>query len=242
MLKAAALVIGNEILAGKIQESNTYGLARVLRDKGAALERIVVVPDVLDVIASEIRDLSSRFDHVFTSGGIGPTHDDVTMAAIASAFDVDVVSDPYIESLLREHYGDAFHDNHLLLARVPKGSRRLTIARSPWPVTVCRNVWILPGVPEIYSMKLEIIREHLEEGAPFVTRAIYTKLDEAELKPSLDAVVASHPGVDIGSYPKFQNPRYETKVTFDAKQRDIVEAAVEDFCRRLPAGEPQWTE
>lgn len=242
MITAAALVIGNEILSGKIRETNTYELATTLREIGVVLARIVVAPDELDRIAEEIRDLSSRYDHVFTSGGIGPTHDDVTIAGIARAFGVGTTRDPSLESLLRSHYGDALTDNHLLLARVPEGSRSLVIASSPWPLTVCRNVWILPGVPEIFKMKLAIVREHLDGGRAFHTRAAYSRLDEAALKDILDAVVARHPDVEVGSYPRFQDPRYETKVTFDARDELAAERALEDFTARLPDGEPLWTD
>lgn len=242
MQTAAALIIGNEILGGKIQEGNVYALACLLRRRGVELARILVVPDDLSTIAEELLALSERFDHIFTSGGVGPTHDDVTMAAIAHAFGVNVVREPRLENLLRDHYGQAVTENHLLLANVPDGASQLYIDRSPWPVTVFRNVWILPGVPEIFQMKLDIVAEHLKGDVPFVSRAVFTKLDEANLKPILDSTVASHPNVDIGSYPRWQDPTYETKVTFDGKDRDAVERAFEDFQRKLPDGEPQWTE
>ena len=242
MQTAAALIIGNEILSGKIQESNVNALARLLRSLGVELARILVVPDDVPTIAEEVLLLSERFDYVFTSGGVGPTHDDVTMAAIASAFGVDVVREPRLERLLRDHYGPAVTDNHLLLANVPEGAEQLYIDRSAWPLTVFRNVWILPGVPEIFQMKLDIVAEHLKGDVPFVSRAVFTKLDEARLKPILDSTVAEHANVDIGSYPRWQDPTYETKVTFDGKERDAVERAFEDFQRKLPDGEPQWTE
>jgi len=239
---AAALIIGNEILGGKIREANVFELARVLRRSGVELQRVLVIPDVEEMIAEEVLDLSGRFDHVFTSGGVGPTHDDVTMAGIASAFGVEVVREPRLEKLLREHYRDAITENHLLLANVPAGAKQLYIERSPWPVTRFRNVWILPGIPEIFRLKLEIVASHLEGQPPFVSRAVFTKLDEGLLKPMLDAVVARHPNVDVGSYPRWRDPRYETKVTFDGIDRDAVERAFEDFQKQLPDGEPQWTE
>ena len=242
METAAALIIGNEILGGKIQETNVLELACVLRRRGVELGRVVVVPDVVDTIATEVRSLSERFDNVFTSGGVGPTHDDVTMISIASAFGVGVVRDPKLEKLLREYYGDALDDNHLLLANVPVGAEQLCIDRSPWPLTKFKNVWILPGIPEVFRMKLDIVAEHLSGGAPFVSRAVFTKLDEAMLKPMLDTTVDAHPDVDIGSYPRWQDPKYETKVTFDGRDGDAVTSALEDFLSKLPDGEPQWTE
>ena len=242
MQTAAALIIGNEILGGKIQETNVYALARLLRGLGVELARVLVVPDDVSTIAEELLALSERFDHIFTSGGVGPTHDDVTMAAIARAFGVNVVREPRLEKFLRNHYGQTITENHLLLANVPEGAEQLYIDGSRWPLTVFRNVWILLGVPEVFQMKLDIIAEHLKGDVPFVSRAVFTKLDEARLKPILDSTVAEHPNVDIGSYPRWQDPTYETKVTFDGKDRDAVERAFEDFQRKLPDGEPQWTE
>ena len=242
MQTAAALIIGNEILGGKIKESNVFELAVVLRRLGIELARVLVVPDDIETIATELSDLSERFDHVFTSGGVGPTHDDVTMAAIARAFAVDVVREPRMEKLLREHYGAGITENHLLLANVPDGAEQYYIDRSPWPLTVYRNVWILPGIPEVFQMKLDIVAEHLKGDDPFVSRAVFTKLDEAMLKPILDETVAGHPGVDMGSYPRWQDPTYETKVTFDGQNESAVERALEDFLKKLPDGEPQWTE
>lgn len=242
MQTAAALIIGNEILTGKIQEANVHPLARLLRRSGVELARVLFVPDDVSTIAEEVLALSERFDHIFTSGGVGPTHDDVTMAAIASAFGVNVVREPRLEKFLRDHYGHAATENHMLLANVPDGAEQLYIDRSPWPLTVFRNVWILPGIPEIFQMKLDIVAEHLKGDVPFVSRAVFTKLDEAMLKPLLDTTVREHPGIDIGSYPRWKDPTHETKVTFDGKDRDAVERAFEDFQKKLPDGEPQWTE
>ncbi len=242
MQTAAALIIGNEILGGKIQEANVFELAHVLRRRGVDLARVLIIPDAPSVIAADVVSLSKDFDHVFTSGGVGPTHDDVTMASIANAFGVEIVREPRLEKLLRHHYGEALNENHLLLANVPAGARQHYIDQSPWPLTIFRNIWILPGVPEIFRMKLEIVEAHLEGHAPFVSRAVFTKLDEAELKPMLDTIVARHPNVDVGSYPRWKDPKYETKITFDGKDADAVERAFEDFHGQLPDGEPQWTE
>ncbi len=239
---AAALLIGNEILAGKIREKNLFELAKLLRSLGVALERVVVIADEEAIIADEVKRLSSSHDYVFTSGGVGPTHDDVTMAGVAKAFGVRVVRDPTLEQMIRDYHDGEITDGHLNLARVPKGARMLTATGSRWPAAVFRNVWILPGIPEVFQAKLAIVREHLKGHAPFVSRAVYTKLDEAILKPMLDETVARHPKVDVGSYPRWNDPKYETKVTFDGKDEAAVERAFMEFQELLPDGEPQWTE
>jgi molybdenum cofactor synthesis domain-containing protein len=240
--RAAALVVGNEILSGKIREANVYELARTLRSLGVVLDRVVVVPDDVEIIATEVRDLAATHDYVFTSGGVGPTHDDLTMAGVARAFGVPVVRDPDLETLLRRHYGKRVHENHLALANVPEGARQIHTGDSPWPLTAMDNVFILPGVPEVFRMKLEILREHLKGTRPFVSLAVYTKMDEALLKPLLDRIVAQNPLVEVGSYPRWDDPKYETKLTFDGQDEPAVRRAVEEFLELLPDGEPQWTD
>ena len=108
---------------------------------------------------------------------------------------------------------------------------------------VIENVFVLPGIPEIFQRKLAILRVHLADAAaPFVSRAVYTRMDEAILKPLLDAVVSRNPEVEVGSYPRWNDPKYDTKITFDGKKPEAVDRALEDFLSLLPPGEPQWTE
>jgi molybdopterin-biosynthesis enzyme MoeA-like protein len=104
------------------------------------------------------------------------------------------------------------------------------------------NVWILPGIPEVFRMKLPIVREHLEGDTPFVSRAVFTKMDEPDLKELMDRIVKAHPNVDVGSYPSWSSDKYRTKITFDGKERDAVEQALQNLLKLLPDSEPQWTE
>lgn len=239
---AAALLIGNELLSGKTAESNLLELARTLRALGVSLERAVVVPDRAELISAEIRQLSAAYDVVFTSGGVGPTHDDVTLDAVAAAFGVKISIHPTMESLLRTAYGERCTEHHLRMALVPEGAELATTGDVTWPTVVMKNVWVLPGVPEVFRMKLAVVRAWLSGPDPFVSRAAYTRMDEAELKPLLDSVVEAHPAVEVGSYPKWFDPSYKTKVTFDARRADQVEAAFTSFLALLPAGEPQRIE
>ncbi len=236
---AAALLIGNELLSGKIHEGNLVNLARTLRALGVKLCRAVMVPDEMDVIAKEVRALSDAHDVVFTSGGVGPTHDDITIEAIALGFGVRAVVHPEFEALLHAVYGAKMTEGHLRMALVPEGAELVRHEETRWPTVLMRNVWILPGVPEAFRMKLAVVRARVHGATRFVTREIFTNIDEPDLKPLLDRVVASHPDVDIGSYPKWFDSRYKTKVTFDATDEGKVEAAVRDFLSLLPEGEPQ---
>lgn len=236
---AAALVIGNELLSGKIHEANLVELARTLRAIGIELRRAVMLPDDIDVIAAEVRALSAAHDVVFTSGGVGPTHDDVTLDAVARAFSVPTEVHPEMEAMLRRFYGDQTTEGHLRMAIVPQGAELISSPDVRWPTVVMSNVWILPGVPEAFRMKLALIRERIRGSGAFVTRSVFTNMDEAELKPILDEVVALHPDVEVGSYPKWFDARYKTKVTFDARTDEAADAAAEAFLERLPPGEPQ---
>lgn len=226
---AAALIIGNELLSGKTQEANLIELARVLRAIGIPLIRAVVVPDDIDVIAAQVRELRTLAGVVFTSGGVGPTHDDVTIEAVARAFDVDVVLDPALADLVRSRYGEACTESHLRMARVPRGARLVSAVDIQWPTTLMGNVFVLPGVPEIFRMKLDAVRAHLAGKVPFVSRAVFLKSEEAGIKPLLDRVVEKYPDVDVGSYPKWFEPAYSTKVTFDSRDAEAVERALLDF-------------
>lgn len=239
---AAMLVIGNEILSGKIQDANTVALAQTLRRLGVTLRRQVAVLDDVETIAAEVRALAPAHDFVFTSGGVGPTHDDVTIEGVARAFGVDVVEDPALAAMIRAHYGPRLLDGHLRMALVPAGSTQETTDDIVWPLTKVRNVLVLPGVPEIFKLKLRIAERLVGADRPFVSRAVYTRMDEGALKPLLDAVVAAHPAVDVGSYPAWSDPSYRTKLTFDGLDAAEVGRATDAFVATLPAGEPQRVE
>src|SRR5690606_490333 len=158
-------------------------------------------PDEIALIAEEVRALSATHDVVFTSGGVGPTHDDLTVDAVALAFGVAVDRVPHLEELLTRYYGERLTEGHLRMARAPVGARLIDGGELPWPTIVMENVWVLPGVPQIFAMKMAVVKTELSAGAPFITREVFTRLDEGTLKPHLDAVVAAHPLVAVGSYP-----------------------------------------
>ncbi|HEY1696912.1 MAG TPA: molybdopterin-binding protein [Polyangiaceae bacterium] len=238
---AAVLVIGNEILSGKVEEANVAALARELRRLGVLLQRVVIVMDDVEAIATEVRSLSKGHDWLFTSGGVGPTHDDVTVEAVARAFGVGVVSSPEMERMLRAHYGERTTEGHLRMALVPDGASLEATAEITWPTIRLGNTWLLPGIPEVFRMKLPVVVARLGVGgeAGFVSHAVYVKLDEGNLKPLLDRVVAEFADVGVGSYPKWLDPSYKTKVTFDGRDEARVLAARDAFVAFLPAGEPQ---
>lgn len=233
---AAAVLVGNELLSGKVKECNLAPLAVTLRALGIRLERVVVVGDDRAAIAAEVRSASAAYDVVFTSGGVGPTHDDVTLEGVAEGFGVSTEIHPHLANLLRAVYGERCTEHHLLMARVPIGGELRTSPEVKWPTVVMRNVWVMPGVPELFRMKLTIVREHLVGPSRIVSRALFTHMEETELKPLLDQAVAEHPQVEIGSYPKWFDETYKTKVTFDGTVEADVEAALAELTGLLPPG------
>jgi molybdopterin-biosynthesis enzyme MoeA-like protein len=197
--------------------------------------------DDVDAIASEVTGLAASHDWLFTSGGVGPTHDDVTIEGVARAFGVPVVSSPEMEAKLRAHYGERCTAGHLRMARLPAGAALEATTEITWPTIRIRNTWLLPGIPEVFRMKLPVVIARLKElgGAAFVSRAVYLAMDEGALKPHLDRVVAEFPEVAVGSYPKWRDSAYQTKVTFDARDEARVLAARDAFVAHLPSGEPK---
>ena len=233
MHTARIVLIGNELLSGKIQDANASWLAGRLRELGVQLRRVVMIPDEPEIIAREIREAAADVDHVFTSGGVGPTHDDITLSSIASAFNVPLVSHPRLQDLIREHFGERLQPDHLRMAAVPQG---ITLIDSSihWPVMVFRNIYILPGVPEIFRLKFNSIAEQFRSGR-FLLRSIYLKADEGELAQRL-AQLETDFKVVVGSYPKLKGP-YKVRITIEARTPEPVNAAVDALLGTLEAKE-----
>ena len=230
---AAFLAIGNELLSGKVVEANLAPLATTLRALGIELKTAEILLDDVPTLSAAILRLSRAHGVVITSGGVGPTHDDVTIEAAAKAFGRAVVRDATLVELVRKTFGDKTSEGHLRFADIPEGAELKRAPDVSWPTPVIENVWILPGVPEVFRMKLATLRAWVKGPRPFVTRALVLSKEEVELKDALDLVVLAHPAVSIGSYPALFNPRYRTRITFDGTDAVAVQAALDDLCARL---------
>ncbi len=229
----ALVVVGNEILSGKIQDTNAWFAACELRKAGVALERIAVVPDDLDAIANEVKHCAEHFDVVITSGGVGPTHDDVTMEGIARAFGTKLVRDPELTRLIYEHFTDRVNAAGLKMAEVPEGAV-LNDAGDRWfPTVQFRNVYILPGIPQIFEAKLLGLMSRFAAD-PYYAHAIYLSAGEGAIAHHLNSCLARFPKLLLGSYPKLNNPEYRVKLTLESKDRDYLERAFCDLLELLP--------
>jgi molybdenum cofactor synthesis domain-containing protein len=233
MTTAAGLIIGDELLSGKIRDSNGPVLIEFLRDLGVTLDRMVYIGDELAAIASEVEACSRDHDAVITSGGVGPTHDDVTMAGIAAAFGVDVVRHPELEAMIRAWWGERFTEAALRMAEMPDGSRLLYSGDGLIPLVVFRNVYILPGIPRLFQAKLGALRGELE-GRPLTVRSVYLRSDESQIAALLGQAAEEFRSVKIGSYPRTENEDHRVWITVEADDLATVRAAVTRLLELLP--------
>ncbi|HLL52280.1 MAG TPA: molybdopterin-binding protein [Myxococcaceae bacterium] len=233
---AAAVIIGNEVLSAKVQDANGPLLIRRLRDYGMPLRSVCVVPDEVDAIVDAVARARAQALHVFTSGGIGPTHDDVTVRAVALAMGRPVVRLAEMEQLITAHFGDRLTPEAMRLADAPEGSELWTQKGNWMPVLTCGGVYLLPGVPQLFAMQLETVLARLER-TPVHLRCLYLSAGEAQIAQVLDRVALSMPQVAIGSYPNFDRSLgYSVKLTLEADDAAPVEGALAWLQRELPQG------
>jgi molybdenum cofactor synthesis domain-containing protein len=230
---AGIVVIGNEILSGKVTDTNSPFLARELRKLGVTLRRITTIPDEVDVIAATVREFAATCEVVFTSGGVGPTHDDVTMEGVAGAFGRRVVRHPELEARLRRYLGANANAARLRMADVPEGTELIVDQRLGFPTIKCENVYILPGIPEILEQKFHALKERFAVS-PYHLRVVYTRDGEGSIAEHLNATVAKFPDLLLGSYPKLGDPEYAVKLTLESKDEAYVNAALAHLLSLLP--------
>jgi len=231
---AGIVLIGNEILSGKVVDTNAPFLTRELRAIGVTLKRILTIPDEVDEIAEAVQEFRPRYDVVFTSGGVGPTHDDVTMEGIAQGLGRRLVRHPAIESRLREFYKEHVNDARLKMSEVPEGAELLVDGRLGFPTVKCENFYILPGIPELFEQKFEALRERFS-ATPYTMRVVYTREGEGSIAEHLNATLAAFPELLLGSYPKLSHPEYTVKLTLESKDPEYVNRALAHLLQLLPA-------
>lgn len=230
---AAAVIIGNEVLTAKVVDANGPHLIRRLRDTGIRLRSMEIVLDDVDAIVDAVNRARARAAYVFTSGGIGPTHDDVTVRSVALALGRQVVRLPEMEELVRQKY-DHVTEAALRLADAPEGAVLLPHADTWFPVLTVENVYMLPGVPQLFKLQLETVLSRMG-GKPVYLRSLFLRLGEGAIAAVLDRVALDMPHVAIGSYPVFDAELdYRVKVTIEAADQAPVEEALERIRAGLP--------
>jgi molybdopterin-biosynthesis enzyme MoeA-like protein len=211
-------------LSGKFADENAVFLIGELRELGVDLKRIAVIPDELSEIAATVRGMSERFEHVFTSGGVGPTHDDLTMQGVALGFGVELVHLDGLIELLGAFYGPDLTPAQRRLAEAPAGAELVYGTDPAWPVVRFRNVYIFPGVPALFRRKFNAIKETFR-GQPMICVQVHMRSDETAVAAELVVLDLAHPDVAIGSYPRFEE-RPRLIITVEGRDRSAVDAAV----------------
>jgi molybdenum cofactor synthesis domain-containing protein len=226
---AAVLVIGNEILSGRTQDSNLNVIAKKLEQIGIRLSEARIVPDVTHQIVDAVNALRSFYDYVFTTGGIGPTHDDITVEAIAKAFDLPVIENPEAREILEAYYTkDRLNAPRLRMALTPKGASLISNPISAAPGFRIGNVYVLAGVPNIMQAMMDDVIAGLQHGPAIRSITISGMIAESLIAEELSRIAASYPQLDIGSYPWFRQGNYGTALVVRGTDTPTVTAAADE--------------
>lgn len=230
---AGIVIIGNEVLSGKTHDINSYFFCTELRKLGVEVQKISTIQDIIELIGQEVASFSKQFDFVFTSGGVGPTHDDVTIDGIAHGFGLKVVRHPDIVARIHRRLGAEVNEARLRMANVPEGAE-LLVTEAPFaPIVKIRNVYIFPGIPKILQERFHSLKERFRE-APYFLKNVYVKYGEGVIADPMNDLVAQYPELLLGSYPVLDVPEYKVKVTFESKDASYLDRALQSFLAALP--------
>ena len=233
---AALLVIGDEILSGRTQDKNVGQVALWLNEQGIRLAEVRIVPDDIARIADAVNALRTAHDYLFTTGGIGPTHDDITIEAMSAAFRVPVIVHPDARRILEDYYRGrpgGLTEARLRMARVPQGAELIANANSGAPGVRIGNVHILAGVPSIAAAMLEALNGKLQGGRPVVSVTVGARAAESDVADLLRETEAANPGVAIGSYPFFKDGGHGANFVIRSDDADLAERTGEQLASRL---------
>ena len=234
---AALLIIGDEILSGRIQDRNVAPIATWLNVQGIRLAEVRVVPDVHEKIVAAVNALRAENDYLFTTGGIGPTHDDITVDAIAAATGVGVEVHPKARAVLEAYYASrgGVNEARLRMARVPEGAELIENRMSGAPGIRHGNIFILAGVPHIAALMLDALSGTIEGGRPMLSRTIGGWVPESEVAELLRDTERAHEGVQIGSYPFFREGRVGANFVVRSTDGQVLDSCIDDLVGRLEA-------
>lgn len=236
MTTAAGFIIGDEILSGKVRDLNAPLLIDKLRSMGVRLLSLNFLPDDLETVAAAIREASERHDAVITSGGVGPTHDDITIAAVAHAFGVPVIRDSELEGMIRTYWGKRLNKAALRLADVPRNSRLLYGSDGLLPLVVYRNIYMFPGIPRLFAAKIGSLSQELSGRLPCQC-SVYLNSDESSIAKALEEIDEAFPSVKIGSYPRIEEEDHRLWITLEDEDQEAAVQATNRLVELLPSDE-----
>lgn len=232
---AGLVVIGDEILSGRTHDKNIAQVASWLQVQGIRLDEVRVVADVQERIVEAVNTLRQRNDYLFTTGGIGPTHDDITVDAIAAALGVNVVIHPEARAILERYYADkgGINEGRLRMARVPQGAQLIPNKKSGAPGIQIGNIYLMAGVPHITAGMLDALTGTLEGGAPLLSETIGGWIPESEVSDLLRETEQAHENCQIGSYPFFKDGKVGSNFVIRSTDADDLQSCVDTLCDGL---------
>jgi FAD synthetase len=226
------IIVGDEILSGKIHDHNSFFMAKELWLHGIHVRRICIVPDAVDEIAQEVKSFSEMFDYVFTSGGIGPTHDDVTIEGISKAFNVKPVIHDTLREILEQRHTNPTPEQ-LKMAEVPEGAELVNDGTLAFPLIKFKNIFIFPGIPEFLRKKFSVIVNLFHEPQ-ILMKKVYLNENESNVASILNEILTNLKDVKIGSYPVVDKSDYQVMITFESLNEALLDSAVLMLIERLP--------
>ena len=243
LYKAALIVIGNEILSGRTQDTNTTWIGEHLTTHGIQLAEVRVVPDEENIIVHSINDMRKKYDYLFTTGGIGPTHDDITAAAVARALNLPLVRHAEALEMLERHYGSASEltPPRLKMAMVPQGARLIPNPVTAAPGFIVENVHVMAGVPRIMQAMFDHILDLIATGKPIISYTVTCGLPESILAQPLEDLQKKFPEIQIGSYPYYRSGSSGLSLVLKGTEKEMIETAGQDLIRMIRelGGEPK---
>ena len=229
---ASMLVIGDEILSGRTRESNMHFLAIELSKVGIDLKEVRIVRDYKPAIISAVRTLSASFDFVFTSGGIGPTHDDITSECMAEAFNCQIDINKDARNILEDYYrglGKKLNSARLRMARIPKGAELINNSVSAAPGFSIENVHVMAGVPKVFQAMVSRILKTLKRGTPTLSRTLKLLLAESEIAALLEKLATDYPKLSIGSYPFDINSEFGVNIVVRGDSSELIDEFINNL-------------
>lgn len=228
IIRAAMLAIGDELLSGRTKDKNIGHMADRLYEAGIDLTEVRIVADEQPAIVKAVKELSESYDYLFTSGGIGPTHDDITADAVSAAFDLPCIYDDKAMALLAAHYKSKdteFTPSRQRMARMPQGAQHIDNPVSVAPGFIIGNVYVMAGVPSVFQAMVENILPTLRTGSRYHSRTIFCPFGEGVIGIPLREVQDAHPDTVIGSYPKFEEGKFSTELVVRARDEEKLDTA-----------------
>ena len=232
IFKAALVVIGHEILSGRTADANTPWIAERLTEKGILLAEVRIVPDVEHIIISTVNQLRANHDYVFTTGGIGPTHDDITADSVAKAFGIPLIQSDEAFKILEDYYGiENMTPPRIKMAMIPQGAKLIPNSVSAAPGFIVENVYVMAGIPRIMQAMMDHVLDEIKAGTPILSNTVTCGLSESKIAEDLTSLQSAYPDVDIGSYPHFRGGAMGLSLVLRATNNEKLDLATAEILK-----------